>query len=289
MQESEIKRQVRETEPKVHCITNYVTMQDVANIVLAAGGSAIMAQDKAETAEITEICQATLLNTGTPDKDKIQACICAGSRANELGHPVILDPAGAGASAFRRNLLRELLSCVKISVIRCNQEEAKTLLDLKRDGLPENENPLIGRNPALLAERPVSGGVESVLCLTEEEAVRLAGAAAQACQCVVLISGEKDIVSDGRNHVILTGGDARIRRITGGGCMLSALCALFCGAAYSANADLRLFDAVCAAGKVWKECTEAAGKKCEEQGGGIGTFHMLLFDMLEQGMKGSRE
>ena len=90
-----------EKNVKVHCLTNPVTMQSVANVLLAAGGSAVMAQDEQEVEEITAICQATLLNTGVPDERKIRSCILAGKCANRLGHPVVLDPVGAGASKFR--------------------------------------------------------------------------------------------------------------------------------------------------------------------------------------------
>lgn len=302
MQENNIRKLIRKTKPKVHCITNYVTMQDVANVLLAVGGSGIMAQDAEETAEITSFCHATLLNTGTPDREKIRACINAGIRANELNHPVILDPVGIGASAFRRELLLDLCSKVRFSVIRCNQEEAKVLLELKeiRHCTPE--------------PMPVPGGVESSLHLTDSEAVKLAETVAKTYACVVLISGKSDVVSDGTSTRLLTGGDARIRRITGGGCMQSALCALFCGAIYASeetisaehslytdrnavNADqgsfeksfnktpCTLFDAVYEAGKIWKSCVKSAGQSCAEAGAGIGTFHMKLFDELEELMK----
>ena len=124
--------QVRQRAPKVHCLTNPVTMQDVANVLLAAGGSAVMAQDAAEVEEITALCDATLLNTGVPSAEKFHACTLAGVRANGLGHPVVLDPVGAGASAFRRSRLGALLEQVRPTIIRCNQEEAAALLGVRQ-------------------------------------------------------------------------------------------------------------------------------------------------------------
>ena len=94
MERNEILAAILRKQPKIHCLTNPVTMNDVANILLAAGGSAVMAQDEQEAAEITTFCQGTLLNTGVPDEAKIRACILAGKRANQLGHPVVLDPVG---------------------------------------------------------------------------------------------------------------------------------------------------------------------------------------------------
>lgn len=249
---------------KIHCINNFVTANDVANLLLAAGGSAIMAKDPEEVAEITSLCQATLLNTGTPDRERIQACILAGIRANELGHPVILDPVGVGASAFRQELIKNLLNTVRPSLIRCNQEEAKTLLGYKTLN---------------------SGGVESGLDLEKDDAIELANTLAKAYVCVVLISGEVDAISDGIRTQLITGGDARIRRITGGGCMLSALCALYCGA-YAMENEVtqndQYFEAVCKAGRLWRQTAKIAGKKCDASGAGIGTFHTLLFDTLEE-------
>lgn len=127
MERNEILAAILRKQPKIHCLTNPVTMNDVANILLAAGGSAVMAQDEQEAAEITTFCQGTLLNTGVPDEAKIRACILAGKRANQLGHPVVLDPVGVGGSSFRRRELRKLLDHVHPAVVRCNQEEAAVL------------------------------------------------------------------------------------------------------------------------------------------------------------------
>lgn len=261
-------------KPKVHCLTNPVTMQDVANILLAAGGSAIMAQDAAEAAEITAFCRATYLNTGVPDAKKFQACTLAGKRANELGHPVILDPVGVGASAFRRTWINELLSEVHVSVIRCNQEEALTLLRLQKHYFPEGT-----KSKEQKAEKMrlyTSGGVESAVEMEISGMKELAANLARICHCTVFISGKNDVLSDGKQSMVLSGGDERMRRITGSGCMLSALCALFCGT------GLPVFDAACAAGQIWKESAGEAGRRTDRNGGGIGSFHVHLFDVLEE-------
>lgn len=244
-----------QTAPKIHCLNNPVTMQDVANVLLAAGGSAIMAQDPDEAAEITAFCHATLLNTGVPDKEKFSACILSGKRANELGHPVILDPVGGGASRFRREHMEELLKNVQMTAIRCNQEEACALLHMQSHNL---------------------GGVESAVSLGEQEQIQLALKLAKAYHCTVLVSGIVDVVSDGEQSEALSGGDTRIRRITGSGCMLSALCALFCATGIPA------YDAVSTAGIVWKKCSAKAGSMADRTGGGIGSFHMYLFDALDR-------
>ena len=255
-----IFQNIRRKAPKIHCLTNPVTMQDVANLLLAAGGSAVMGQDEKEAAEITAFCQGTLLNTGVPDNAKIRACILAGKKANALGHPVVLDPVGVGSSTFRQNALRKLLGQVHPTLIRCNQEEAAVLCALFSDSASPGSH----------------GGVESALHLAVDDVCSTAEKTAGLFRTTVLITGSEDVVSDGEKTEFLTGGDPRICRITGGGCMLSALCALFLCAADSP------YDAACAAGTLWRTVASAAGERTDAIHGGIGTFHTQLFDVLEE-------
>lgn len=228
-----------EKNVKVHCLTNPVTMQSVANVLLAAGGSAVMAQDEQEVEEITAICQATLLNTGVPDERKIRSCILAGKCANRLGHPVVLDPVGAGASKFRRKKIGQLLQSVVPSIIRCNQEEASALLRAEDEKeflvLGTERQKIEGTAESCQQDGDAvfsgiqSGGVESSLELELEKARRLAVRLAKKYRCTVCMTGEQDVISDGERVKVISGGDGRICRITGSGCMLSALCALKCG------------------------------------------------------------
>ena len=256
----EISFRIHQNAPKIHCLTNPVTMQDVANILLAAGGSAVMGQDEQEVDEITSFCTGTLLNTGVPDSAKMRACILAGQNANKLGHPVVLDPVGAGSSIFRRKELKTLLKTVHPTAIRCNQEEAVVLCSLLSDTDTPSEH----------------GGVESALTLNNEDVCQIALKTAGLFHCIVLITGMQDVVSDGNKTQILTGGDSRIRRITGGGCMLSALCALFLCAHDSA------FEAVCSAGQLWRDVAFEAGRRTDTTHSGIGSFHVHLFDVLDE-------
>ncbi|MDD6213364.1 MAG: hydroxyethylthiazole kinase [Clostridiales bacterium] len=251
----EIRARLAASRPKVHCLTNPVTMKDVANLLLTAGGSAIMAQSKKEAAEITSFCQATLLNTGVPDDEKWEACRIAGQTANTLGHPVVLDPVGISASRYRAEEMEKLLRYVKVSVIRCNQGEAAFLLHRKMES---------------------QGGVETSLKVGEAEQTELAERLANAYGCVSLISGPVDVVSDGSRSIVMRGGDSRAVRVTGSGCMLSALCALLTGAGISS------FEAAVAASAIWKESCCKAGVRTDQINGGMGSFHTYLFDALDQ-------
>ena len=102
-------------------------MIDVANVILACGGSPIMSDEPEDIADITSICGGLNINLGTLHKTSIEGMIKAGHRSNELGHPVLLDPVGAGASRFRTETALKLIKEIKFSVIRCNVSEIKTL------------------------------------------------------------------------------------------------------------------------------------------------------------------
>ena len=118
---------VREISPLIHNITNYVTVNDVANIILACGASPIMADDSEEVEDITSVCTALNINIGTLNRNTIPSMILAGKKANELNHPTVLDPVGVGASALRNKTAKELLENVQFSVIRGNVSEIKFL------------------------------------------------------------------------------------------------------------------------------------------------------------------
>ena len=124
---SKILSNVRENSPLVHNITNYVTVNDVANIILACGASPIMSDDESEVEEITSICGGLNINIGTLNKNTIPSMFLAGKKANSLGHKVLLDPVGAGASKLRTETAVNLISKIKFDVIRGNISEIKTL------------------------------------------------------------------------------------------------------------------------------------------------------------------
>ena len=130
---------VRAGSPLVHNITNYVTVNDCANALLAIGASPIMSDEPADVEDITSICGGLTLNIGTLNERSIEGMFAAGARASELGHPIVLDPVGAGASALRTRVAGDLLDKLAVSVIRGNMSEVKavsyTHLDVyKRQG-----------------------------------------------------------------------------------------------------------------------------------------------------------
>ena len=279
---------------KIHCMTNPVTMQDVANVLLAVGASPIMALDQKEAAEIARHSDALLLNTGVPDDGKWAAWESAGLAAVQSGRPVVLDPVGAGASHYRREGLSRLLQGVRPQLIRCNQAEAYALLGVKESVLNEQAPGMSEKRSGAESERNdadqvrkfcgevcLQDGVDSSLKLGGAQSRALAAELAKRYGCAVLMSGEADVVSDGERTLLIGGGDVRIRKITGGGCMLSALCA------WRLAAGEEGFLAAVHAGRLWRAASAVAGRRTDNCGGGIGTFHVYLFDAAAKGMAGS--
>ena len=118
---------LRPARPMVHCITNSVTINDCANVLLAAGARPIMADAPEESAEITAACQALVLNLGMLSPRKLEAMVKSGHQANRMGIPVVLDPVGAGASALRTRAVHTLLEEVRFAAVRGNGSEIRVL------------------------------------------------------------------------------------------------------------------------------------------------------------------
>ncbi len=118
---------VRGRIPLIHNITNYVTVNDVANVILACGGSPIMSDEAEDVEDITSLCGGLNINIGTLHKTSIEGIFRAGRRANELGHPIVLDPVGAGASEFRTDTALSLMKNLRLSAVRGNISEIRTL------------------------------------------------------------------------------------------------------------------------------------------------------------------
>ena len=203
--------EVRNKKPLVHNITNYVTVNDCANILLAIGASPIMADDIKEAADITKISSALVINIGTLNERTIESMIASGKKANELNIPVVFDPVGAGASEFRNETTKRILEEVKISVLRGNMSEIKFIsgLESTTKGVDASESDMKSGN---------------------DEGINVAKNLANKLNCTVAITGATDIVSDGKRVAILENGTKMLANVTGTGCMTTALVGAFCGA-----------------------------------------------------------
>jgi len=208
---SDIFDDVKRIKPLVHHITNYVTANDCANIVLAIGASPVMADDPEEVEEIVSLSRALVINLGTLNKRTVESMLRAGKKANELGIPVILDPVGAGATLFRSGVAEKIIRDVKLAVIRGNMSEIKAIAGLGSStrGVDASEKDInISKN--LQYAKNVSEGLSEKL------------------GCVVAITGIVDTVSDSRKTVFIRNGDKMFSSVTGTGCMCTSLIGTFC-------------------------------------------------------------
>ena len=258
---------VRGKCPLIHNITNYVTVNDCANIVLACGASPIMSDDQSEVEEITTICGGLNINIGTLNKRTIESMFLAGKRANALSHPVVLDPVGAGASKLRTETAQKLLEEVKFTVIRGNISEVKTLAS--GSGTTKGVD-------ADVADKVSEENLDS--------AVAFAKAFAEKTGAVIAITGAIDIVADGKKAYCIRNGHPMMSSITGTGCQLSAMTAAY----VTANPEHPLEAAVCAMGLAG----EIAHARLSAQDGNstyrnyiIDAIYNMTPEQLEEGAK----
>jgi hydroxyethylthiazole kinase len=256
----EILKNVRENGSFVHSITNYVTVNDCANIILACGGSPIMADDILEVEEITSLCNALVINIGTLNERSIDSMIIAGKKANELKHPVILDPVGIGASRLRTDTALRLFKEVNFTVIRGNASEIKAI---------DNG---IGNTKGVDADASdfiTEDNLDATLTFAKRLSERM--------NSVIVITGAIDIVADGRKAYVIRNGHPMMSKITGTGCMLTALIGAYCGANPEKPVDASAA-AVCSMGI----CGELAYKRITENDEGTASFRVHLIDYISK-------
>ncbi len=237
-------KRMREVAPLIHNITNYVAMNIMANVLLAAGASPAMVHARAEVAEFAGLAQALTVNIGTPDPDWAEAMVEAAQVMQARGCPWVFDPVGVGATRFRKDVSARLLE-LRPSVIRGNASEILALAGLG------------GRGRGADAADDVQGA---------EEAAR---ALARRCGGIVGVSGAVDFVTDGERACRIANGDALMPRITALGCSLNGVIAAFC-------VDQPPFEATTAAFAYYGLAGEIAARRSDGPGG----FQPAFLDAL---------
>jgi hydroxyethylthiazole kinase len=240
-------RELRERKPLVHQITNYVVMNETANATLALGALPVMAHAREEVEEMVGLASALVLNIGTLSEHWIEAMLLAGRAAGARGIPVVLDPVGAGATAYRTDTTRRILDEVRVTVLRGNPGEVATLVG---------------------AEAEVRG-VESMTAGLEP--AELALEAARRLGLVASVTGAIDHVSDGERTLAVANGHPLLAAVTGTGCISSALTGCFL-AAKPAEPVEAAAEALAALGVAAEDAAAGAD--------GPGTFHARLYDAL---------
>jgi hydroxyethylthiazole kinase len=250
---SKILGAVREKKPLVHHITNYVTVNDCANITLAIGASPIMADAIEEARDIASIASSVVLNIGTLNNRTVESMIAAGKAANQKNIPVIFDPVGAGASKLRNDAVKRILNEVRVDVLRGNISE-------------------IG---FIQGQSAGAKGVDASEGDLQTDAGRIASDLARTKKNIVAVTGAVDAVSDGHRTVRIKNGHSALSGITGTGCMCSSLAGSFCGAAPN-NLFAAAVAALIAMGVAGEIAYEKAGTA------GNGSFRVSLIDAVSQ-------
>jgi len=249
---------VRENAPLVHCITNYVTVNDCANALLAVGASPIMSDEPQDVRDITSICQSLLINIGTLNERSIEAMRVAGAQASRLGHPIVLDPVGAGASQLRTETASSLLDGLPVAVVRGNMSEVKALAG------------------ASAATRGVDVNPDDAVTETNlVESARFARRLAAETGAVVAITGPIDIVADAQLAYAVRNGSPLMGKVTGAGCMLSCIVAAYVAAVEKSE---RL-EAVVAAVSAMGLAGQMAAARMKPEDGNV-SFRGYLIDAL---------
>jgi len=234
---------LREKRPLVHCIGNDISTSPTANLLLAAGARPIMTFAPQEAEEISRQCAATTINCGTPTREKFDGLLAAAK--GRKGHSLIVDPVGAGASSWRKENIEKLLASADISVMHCNFSEALALVH-------------------------TDSSFEGVDSAQGEMTVKTAVAKALAVKysCTVVMTGEKDIVTNGEKTAVISGGSHKMSLVSGSGCMLSALLGAFCAVSQDS------FSSSVSATVFWKKVAEMAAHKSTSPG----SFATALID-----------
>ncbi|MFC0469584.1 hydroxyethylthiazole kinase [Halalkalibacter kiskunsagensis] len=239
---------VRNENPLIHCMTNVVVTNFTANGLLALGASPVMAYANEEVAELASVAGALLLNIGTLSKEQIDNMIIAGQAANRAGVPVILDPVGAGATPFRTNMSKRILNQVEVSILRGNAGEIASLIGVEA------------------SVKGVDGAISG-------DNVALAKQAAMEFNCVSVVTGEVDIISDGTIVHAIHNGHPWLTKVVGTGCLLGAVIGAFV-AVWKHN----LAEAAVYAVSYYGVAGEAAFARTQEEG--IGSFQQAFLNEL---------
>jgi hydroxyethylthiazole kinase len=240
-------RVLRERKPLVHQITNYVVMNETANATLALGALPVMAHAREEVEEMVALAGALVINIGTLSPHWVDAMLAAGRGATSRGTPVVLDPVGAGATSYRTETAKRILDEVDVTVLRGNAGEIATLVGVDAE----------------------VRGVESIGA--GGEPAELARQAARALGVVASVTGPVDHVSDGETVLAVANGHELLARVTGTGCMSSAITGCFLAAKSEESLEAAA-EALAAFG--------VAGEDAARDAKGPGSFHVNLYDAL---------
>lgn len=259
---SKLIEKLRNECPLTHCITNYVTINDCANSVLAIGGSPAMANEEPEIAEFVNIAGATIINLGNLLDNQIEAMKKAAVETKKTKTPLILDPVAVGVSQLRNEMTKEIINLSNVDVIRGNMSEIKT----------------IGKIYDITDESTVAKGVDVAESdiITKENLLsnaKIISKIAKQLNTTIAVSGKIDIITNGKSIYYIDNGEEIMSKITGSGCMLSCVIGAFSAVTEPLEAAIIGTLSMTIAG-------ELAYKTCLRNKQGSGSFRTYLIDEL---------
>lgn len=251
-----IMNNVKVNKPLIHSITNYVSINDVANIILACGASPIMAEDPNEVEEIVSISNGLNINMGMINETKFEAMMKAGKKANELNIPVSLDPVGIGASKLRYDYAFKLLDEIHFTIIRGNISEIKTIYaHSATSGVDAFED-------------------DKINDYNIDEVIRMAQYLSKIYHCIIGISSPIDIVCDEHKAYAIYNGHPCMSKVTGTGCMLSGMTISYM------SANTNKLDAAMLSFMSMGVAGELAYNKMTRENTGTSSFRTYLIDYI---------
>lgn len=194
---------IRAQAPLIHNITNFVVMNNTANALLALGASPAMVHAPEEVEDFVSISSALVVNIGTLDATFVAGMKLAMRRAKDLGKPVVFDPVGVGATAYRNRVSQDLLTLATPDIIRGNASEIMALAGLNAQ----------------------TKGVDSTV--GSDASVEAARRLSQVWGCVVVVSGATDYIIRNEETATVANGHALMAKVTGMGCTATALTGAF--------------------------------------------------------------
>lgn len=258
MQFNSIISRIRERHPLIECLTNYVTINDVANIILACGASPVMGMEAEELPEFIGLSSGVVINLGTISRDLLPAFEIAFKSSAEQNKPVVFDPVGVGATELRTSSATKFLELYPVSVIRGNASEISCLA---------------GAGGKTQGVDAASG--DAVTPANRSSRLAVVQSLARRYNCVVAMSGALDIISDGTRNYLCRNGVPDMSRVTGTGCQLTGLTAA-CVAAMPEEPLL----ATVAATAIMGIAGELAADKCRQRKDGTSSLRNYLIDAV---------
>ncbi|WP_423802157.1 hydroxyethylthiazole kinase [Neobacillus sp. SAB-20_R2A] len=246
----ETLQKVREVKPLIHNITNVVVTNFTANGLLALGASPVMANAAEEAADMARIASSLVLNIGTLNSQTVDSMILAGKAANEQGIPVIFDPVGAGATPYRTETAQRIMGELRVSIIRGNAAEIANVV----------------------GEKWEIKGVDAGS--TNGNITDLAMTAAEKLNCIVVITGKEDVVTNGNTTYVVANGHPLLTKVTGTGCLLTSVIGAFTGV------EKDLLQASVAAVSIYGIAAEKAAELTVESG--PGSFQIEFLNQLSK-------